>query len=318
MTQISYETIRPLIASAQQEGRHMRVTFRCPVSGTTTEASAHIPDDDSIAGMAKQSAKRSLMWSLKRAVAGAVRSALGYGIAGRAASDAAYGAMSGMGSQPSYTEEQKQAAVVQAFASVQSRFVWDAGKNSYIAAEAAGDVLTDFATLLGSAPVTTPYDQKVLARMLTEIACADGNLGEEERQFLAGFLRPEMGSVDELARQPRLSPAELAETRQGPSREAMLMLAWGVALTDEELAPEEQARLGEQAAALQIPPHRADELRRYAQHYMVDQALAAAYPGGQRDPEAHAQAMDLARRLGVDPADAERVDIRYRKRMGLA
>ena len=296
----------------------MYVTFRCPVTNQTVEASGHLEKRDTLGGRVAQSAKRSVMWSLRAALSRTVYRTFGYGIAGHVASDVAYGATSNVGysSSQSYSDEEKRQAIVRAFESVLGQFAWDAANQRYISAQAAGEVMTDFMRQLGSAPVIAPYDRGVLARMLTEIACADGTIGNDERQFLAGFLTPEVGTVDSLAQMKRLSPAELAETSRGV-RETMLMLCWALALTDENLATDEAIRLNDYATGLTVPAQRAHELRSYAQVYLVDQALGRAYSGGRRDPAIHDEVMGMARRLGMDPNEAERVDIRFRKRYGL-
>lgn len=318
MSQISYDTIHPLIARAEQEGTAMRVTFRCPVSGQEVEASAGLRAANTVGNRVAQSAKRSLMWSVRGAIAGAVRRAFGHGMLGSMASSAARGAMSSTsGSTTSFSDSDKQDAMVRAFESVASQFAWDAPNNRFISAQAAGEVMPELMKQLGTAPVTTPYDRGVLARMLTEIAVADGNLGDDERAFLSGFITPDLGSVESLVQAQPLSAAELAETSQGPARDTMLMLAWGVALTDEDLSPEEAARLDQYAAGLGVAGARAEELKRFAQVYLLDQALGQAYAGGQRNPEAHAAAMAMAARIGLDGTAAERADIRFRKRHGL-
>jgi hypothetical protein len=69
------------------------------------------------------------------------------------------------------------------------------------------------------------------------------NLAQEERDFLANFVPSDFGSIEQLAAQPPLSPVELEETSSGATRESMLMLAWTVALTDEELDANEEAIL---------------------------------------------------------------------------
>jgi tellurite resistance protein len=317
MSQTRYDAIAPLIADAQQEGSTMRVTFRCPVSGQTIPSSAGITAANTVGSRVAQGAKRSLMWSLRSSIAGAVRKAFGHGMAGSMASGATYGAMQGVGSGHSYSEADKRAAIERAFERVQDQFVWDEQNQRFVSAQAAGQTMPDFTRQLAQAPVSAPYDRGVLARMLTEIACADGQLAQDERGFLSSFISPEMGTVDQLAQYPRLSPAELGETTQGPGRETMLMLAWALAFTDEDLSPQEAARLGEFAHQLGVAPERAEALKQYAQVYLVDQALMSAYPGGQRDPNAHAHAMSLAARLGLDSTAAERADIRFRKRYGL-
>ncbi|WP_428261709.1 hypothetical protein [Haliangium sp.] len=317
MSNLRYENIQPLIAAAEQQGASMRVTFRCPVSGFEVQASAGLRADDSISGRAAQRAKRSLMWSVRSAISRAVRSALGHGVLGSAASSVASDVVQAGGEQVRYSDSDKEAAMVRAFESVQSQFAWDAEKGQFISAQAAGDMLPGFTRQLQIAPATSKYDRGVLARMLTEIAAADGELGDDERAFVSGFVTPDIGTVDSLMAAGRLSTAELSETTQGPVRETMLMLAWGVAFTDESLAPQEEVRLGEYAEGLGLAEARVAELKSDAQMYLLDQALHHAYAGGQKNAEAHAEAMRLAQRLGIDPTAAERADIRFRKRHGL-
>jgi tellurite resistance protein len=317
MSQSIYQAIQPLIAHAEQQGTTMRVVFRCPVSGQEVESSAGLRQGSSVTSRMSQSAKRSVMWSVRSAIASAVRSAFGSGILGNAVATASRDAMQAGEEKLRYSEDDKRDAIERAFQAVATRFVWDTQQGRYIAAQAAGDVMTDFMRQLQAAPATTKYDRSVVARMLTEIAAADGQLGEDEHAFVAGFVTPDIGTVDTLVRTPRLSAAELAETSAGPVRDTMLMLAWAVALADDALAPQEEARLVEYGHGLGIPGTRAAELKGHAQAYLFDQALARAYATGQRDPAAHAEAMELARRLGIDATLAERADIRFRKRYGL-
>ena len=317
MSQSIYQTIQPLIAHAEQQGSTMRVVFRCPVSGYETQASAGLRHESSMGSRMASSVKRSLMWSVRSAIASAVRSAFGHGIVGNVVAGASREAVQAGEEKLRYSEDDKRDAIERAFQSVSDRFAWDAQQGRYVAAQAGGDAGPGFLRQLAEAPATNRYDRLVSARMLTEIASADGQLGQDEHMFVSGFLTSDLGSVEELWRAPRLSTAELAETSEGPVRDTMLMLAWAVAWTDERLAPEEEARLREYATALAVPAARVAELQGHVRTYLLDQALARAYAGGRRDPAAHAEAMEFARRLGLDDTAAERADIRFRKRYGL-
>lgn len=318
MSQITYQMIEPLVASTEQQGSAMHLVFRCPVTATTVEARGHLQAANTAGSRAAKSAKRSVLSGLRRSLSRALRSALGYSsMAGRVAADAASGAMRTSGSGVSYSDADRQAATVRAFESVSNQFVWDAQNNRYISGQAAGQVMTDFMQQLSNAPVDSPYDRGVLSRMLTEVAAADGVVADKERMFLSSFIPPEIGTVDSLAQMSRLSSAELAETAQGGSRETMVMLSWAVAFTDEDLSPQEETRLSEYAQGLGLSGERAGQLKSYAQLYLVDHALGSAYPGGQRNAEAHAEVMAMAARIGLDATEAERVDIRFRKRYGL-
>lgn len=317
MSQSIYETIQPLIAHAEQQGSTMRVVFRCPVSGYETEASAGMRQGSSMGSRVSGSLKRSLMWSVRNVIASAVRSAFGHGIVGSVLANSSREAIQAGEEKLRYSEDDQRDAVERAFQSVSDRFLWDAAQGRYIAAQAGGEVITGFMRQLVDAPATSRYDRLVAARMLTEIAAADGQLRQDEHMFLAGFITPDLGAVDDLSRNPRLSAAELAETSEGPVRDTLLMLAWAVAWTDDQLAPEEEARLREYATALAVPAARLAELQGHVRTYLLDQALARAYSGGRLDAAAHAEAMEFARRLGLDATTAERADIRFRKRNGL-
>ncbi|MBW1806846.1 MAG: TerB family tellurite resistance protein [Deltaproteobacteria bacterium] len=319
MAEVTHENIKALIESAKQEGSLMRCTFKCPVSGTLVEAQAGIQKGRGLGDIAKRSVKRSLSWRIRYGISRLVRSALGHGIAGRIAGDVAGSAVSGTMSKGDqvYSEDEKQAAVVQAFLNVSTQFVWDGSRSTWVSSQAAAAVLTDFAKLLNDRPVDQTYDRGVLARMLVEVARADGNLADEEKEFLAGFISSDLGSIDELAKKPLLSPAELAETTGGGVRDTMLMIAWGLACTDKNLAGAETRRLAELAKGFQIGEARTAELKRFAQQFVIDQALDHVYPDGKLDSAAQSEVFQFAQGIGLERSEAERVEIRYRKRNGL-
>jgi uncharacterized tellurite resistance protein B-like protein len=199
--------------------------------------------------------------------------------------------------------------VLRAFQGVSERFAWDGRR--WVSAESLAETQTEFARQLGALKLTSPYDRSVLARMLMEVAQADGRITAEERELLGRFVAADVGE----GRAP-LSRAELSETSPG-AREAALMIAWAVALADSELSDAEREKLGAHAAGLGISGERAAVLKGYAQAFLVDQALAQVYAGGRRDEAAYREVMELARRLGLGAEEAERVDIRYRKRNGV-
>ena len=319
MAEVTYESIQSLIESAEQDGASMKVTFKCPVSGGTIESSAAIKKGKGIADVAKASAQKSLMYSLRRGVLGMVRSVLGGGAFGRVGRDVANQLMgeADKRSKEVFSEEEKNAAVVEAFNGVSSKWVHDAKNNRWVLAQAAGELLSDFDKLLQKAPITQKYDRAVLARMLVEIANADGSIAAEEKEFLAGFVTADLGTVDELLAKPALSAAELSECSAGEVRDAMVMLDWAVSFTDEELAEAEVARIKTHAEGLGVEAKRADELKGIAQSYLFEQALSRIYSGGQVDAGKKGEVMTFAKNIGMDETAAERAEIRYRKRHGL-
>lgn len=319
MAEVNYESIQSLIESAVQDGASMKVTFKCPASGATVESSASIQKGKGVADIAKASAQKNMMYSLRRGVLGMVRSVLGGGMFGRMGQDVARSMLSEADKKAKtlYSEDEKNGAVVSAFEAISSQWVHDAKNNRWVLAKAAGELLSEFDKKLQAAPIKEKYDRAVLARMLVEIANADGNVAEEEKSFLAGFVTPDLGTVDDLLAKPALSAAELGEVSQGAVREVMVMLDWAVAFTDEELAEEETAKIQSHAAGLGIDAAKCDALKGVSQSYLFEQALSRIYSGGQIDAAKKNEVMSFGKNIGMDESAAERAEIRYRKRHGL-
>ncbi len=322
MSNVTYEQIQPLLTKEELQGSTMSCAFKCPVSDQVVEANGtvRVQRQDGLAAKAKTSFKRNLLSSVRRSVMGAVSGALGHGIFGRTGREVAGGAMSGVqknANQPKMTDVDKQAAVVDAFKSVLSKFAWDAENNRWISAQAAGESLTDFAGQLQDAPVQQKYDVGVLARMLTEIAAADGDIAEEEKAMLYSFLPADMGTVSDLINRPPLSKMELEEVAEGGVRDTMLMLAWAIALTDEQLDDAEQQKLTAFADGLGIDEERRAVLKSYAQKHIVTGAIQQAYADGALQADEKEDLLNLAQGIGLSEEDTERLEIKYRKRMGI-
>src|SRR5690606_29935871 len=118
MSQSTYETIQPLIAHTEQQGSSIRVVFRCPASGLEIPSSAGLRQDHSVAGRVAGSVKRSMMWSVRNAIASAVRSAFGHNIVGNALASSSREAMQAGEQKLRYSESDKRDAVERAFQAV--------------------------------------------------------------------------------------------------------------------------------------------------------------------------------------------------------
>jgi hypothetical protein len=141
MAEITYESIKPLIAKEQVQGSTMHCTFRCPVTGFSVEASAHISTERNVArdvaDDVKRHVKSDILWQVRSGISNAVRRLFGGGSAGSIADSAAYTATSGMGSggsQTTYTASEKRAAVVAAFNQVAGKFRWDDAAKRWVGA----------------------------------------------------------------------------------------------------------------------------------------------------------------------------------------
>lgn len=317
MSEITYEELRPLIADQEVRGAQVRVVFRCPKSGASHESSAGIQRGRGVKDMALKAAKQSAWYSLRNGLMRALSSALGHGVVSSVGRQVSGQMMREMSQNTQYSGSEVEAAVVQAFLRVQNNFRREGqgfvAAHGQVAAEATD---TGFHQQLRQAPVSERYDQGVLARVLVELAKGDGQLSPEEQTLLSGFLDPSLGTVDQLSTRPPLSAVELSET-SGPARETILMLGWALALSDNSLAASEHMRLEEVATGFAVAPDRVAALRGHAQHFLLDQALGAAYRTGTRDAALFQQAMQVAAAIGFDPESAERADVRFRKARGI-
>lgn len=324
MSHVDFDSIAPLVADQRVSGRTVSVVFKCPVTGQTTEARVNVPQRQRTVGNSvSQAAKRQVGYSARRATYSVMRSVFGRGMFGRIAADMAGAVVQSATSQQrqsgsSISRKEQQEAVVQAFSQVSSQFAWEDKGERWISIQAAQELMSPFQKQLAEGPVSHPYDLQILARMLVEIATADGNLGEEERAMLMEFLDPSLGSVDTLAQRPPLTEAELAQTSQGPSRGTMLMLAWVLTLADEVYDQSEQQKIGHFAHGLGISQAQHQQVLKAAQGFLLEQALDKMFTWGGHDAHARQELMNLASRLGLSPADAQQVEAAFQRRRGAA
>lgn len=322
MPEPTWDNVSPLIADRQVSGRNVRFTFRCPASGAKVQASAHVAPDSSVTGRVASQAKRTFFNELRWSVARSVRSALGYNLVGRVAGDLAGGLVEAAvqdrgGSSSAPSESELRQAALDAFRSVSGRFVWDAARARWVSAEAAQQAMSPFEAQLARAPLTERYDRALLARMLVELSSADGRLSRDEEAMLLELIDADVGDAGALARRAPLSAAELAEASPGPARETLLMLAWSMALCDEELQDGERQRLEAYARALGVAGSAERQVRESAQTHVLEQVLDRACRMGPYDERAREQVHGAGSRLGMSADQCARAEARFLKRRGL-
>jgi hypothetical protein len=274
----TYDNVAPLAASIDDHGPQVLVTFRCPVTGTEVVAAGDWPQAG-LGGKASRQAKSTAMSVMRTRLAESIRSVAGTTGVGTAAGHAAAGAILGRGATtnrtPDRSEASRQAAVLDAFESVQDRFGWDDAGQRWVDASAvppgqpAGQPARGsspraaFFDHLRDHPLATDHDREILVRMLAAIIAMDGAIGDEERQVFATFVGPEH-DLDTLAARGSPGEADMAATQPGPTRETLLLLAWAVAMTDEDLGDGERALLDWFGRALYLPPDRVEAIRSLA------------------------------------------------------
>jgi uncharacterized tellurite resistance protein B-like protein len=317
LTTPSYDNVQPLAQTVDVRGRTIQVRFACPISGTTVDARYSMPRDNSMGSRVSQQMKRNLMWSLQSAVASAIRSTMGHNMAGRVASDVARSAMTGVQQQVSsntLSTREQSAALVEAFRTVQNQFVWDAHRNTWISQGSMNEAMSEFERLLTAAPIVHPYDRQIMARMLVEIARGDGRLSSEESTWLTEVITADLGDVHSLASRPPITPAELGSSSAGPVRKSLLVLAWAMALVDEDMATNEQALLGHYAGGLGMAHNDVETCRKAAQTYILDQAMERMFSWGGHDEYARSQLYGLAQRIGMPVEEAQQAEARHLRR----
>lgn len=316
----TYQNIAPLIVEARQMGRSMRFTFQCPVSGMKVQSTYTMPNAPSMGSQVAATVQRGVMYEIRRQIAYTIRQMFGYNMFGRIAGDVASTAVGnatrGHVGGAKYSDEDQHAAAVEAFKIVARQFVWDPKSSRWISARQAVSSLSPFERQVAEHPVAQAYDRSILARMLVEVACADGHVGQEESDFLLEFMDGDAGTIETLAKRPSLHEAELAEVTAGPVRETLLLLAWVLALTDEQFEASEKVKIDHFAAGLGLAGPRKNDVGKKAQGFVLDRALEQMMSFSQHDDRMRGEIMQLADRIGMDRRAAATVEAQFLKRRG--
>ena len=128
MNSMTYDAIAPLITDLDVRGRSVSVKFRCPVTNDVVQGRHSLPANKDLSSQVSTTVKRSLSYNLQYTITSMLRSVLGSGPMGRAASSAAYTALNSMArshSNQGLSNAEQQTAIVAAFQSVSSNFVFD-------------------------------------------------------------------------------------------------------------------------------------------------------------------------------------------------
>ena len=150
--------------------------------------------------------------------------------------------------------------------------------------------------------------------ILVAMAWADGKLEEGERELFHSFLRDQ--SIDDLLERAPLAKADLEEVSESV-RQVMWLLAAAMAVSDEDFAPAEEAKLAFFAEGFGMKAEDVARGLELAKEYVLDQAIEASYNDGKMDKAERQHVAQVAARLGVSEDRAARLDARCRKRKGI-
>jgi hypothetical protein len=309
--------IRPLVSHHRVQGRNLMITFTCPSSGKHVQARYTGPQSSGVTSMVARQAKSSLAYEVRRQVLSLIRSLFGSSSAmGRVATSVASTALTSatmpstssgpQGLSPAQVEQ----GFVEAFQGVSGQFAWVGER--WVHSTAAGALRGPMDQQLAASPVSSRYDQLVLARMMVEVAAVHDGISPEEETHLADAIDPEWGSLEALVARPPLTRAELSQVSPGGGRATMLAAVWALALADEHEAGAERELLAGFAESLGVD---ADVARTTAQAFVIDQAVERAFAFGGHDRSARAALVELGARIGLTRDEVEVAEARYQRRM---
>ncbi|MCB9933882.1 MAG: TerB family tellurite resistance protein [Planctomycetes bacterium] len=292
MTELTYEKLKRNIAEEEVLGDMLSVTFKCPVTEKIYHAVAMLRPASPMSHPLETARRgfRNLLGNMFHGERGETTTA-------------------------NHDREAIERAGVEAFEAVSSHFAWDESRKAFVDAATAEMPLSDFDRQLHDHPLTGDWERNVAARMLAEIAAADGTVTPTEREFFEGFLNSEMGPLDQLVKRGKLSKLDLEECRPA-SRATLLMLANAIAMTDEHLDADEQARLAEYGKAFGVSLEREELIRHWAAEKVVENMLYGCYADGRLNDEERTRIEQLAGNIGINQALVAKIDVRVRKRLG--
>ena len=299
--EITYESIKSYILEENLDGSKMHCKFE--VDGQVFESFSSIRSSTK-KGAAKVTSmvRNTAMGRMRSMVLRVLRKAVGGGSAGTAVSMAGTEAMRQGTDGIKYSKKEKESAVISAFEKVSLEFAYEGGKWR-LATE-----FSEFEKMIKRNPLSKAYDKKLLAKMLVEMARADGKIEAEEKAFFDDFLTEETGTMGELMRAPAVSIVEIEEVSD-EARENVFMIVAAVALTDNEFADEEKLKLEEYSQMFDFSENKHDELLRFAQDYTIESYIKS------KGKMSRDEIYTFADQIGMDRGEAERAQIRMEKRM---
>jgi tellurite resistance protein len=299
--EITYESIKPYILEENLDGSKVECKFE--IEGQIFEAVGRIKKSQKKgAGKVKSMVQRTAIGRMRSMVLRILRKAVGGGFAATVVSQAGSEGMRQGTAGMNYTKQEKQAAVVMAFDTISMDLTYENSKWR-LATE-----FSEFEKLVRRSPLKKAYDKKILARMLVEMANADGRIAPEEKAFFDNFLTDETGSMGELMRAPSVSIVECEEVSP-EARENVFMIVAAVALTDNEFADEEKLKLEEYSQMFDFSEKKYDELLRLAQDHTIEAYINSK---GQMSRD---EIYEFADKISMDRGEAERTQIRLDKRL---
>ncbi|MFK7904006.1 MAG: hypothetical protein AB8B69_02730 [Chitinophagales bacterium] len=298
---ITYQEISPLIVQAEVHRSRMECIFQAPGSSEIVKATTTIRRKHTIKSRVVNDVKRTALYELRSIATRALQNIFGNGTIGRTARQMTNTALSTNTPDYTYSEEEKQAAVLAAFKTVAKKFHYNSPTDTW----ATGKSMSDFERKLQEKPLTEKYDKEILGRMLIEIADGDGYISSDERNFLSDIMHPDVVDIDELMSKGALNKYDLEEVSKG-AEENIMMLAWSMAFRDWELDSGEKGQLERFAGMFGFSDTVITRIVGLAQNYVIEGLLD--------EGAGKSEILDFAEQIKMKEEDAQRAMVKYRKR----
>lgn len=302
-TPISYQSIQNLIVSANFISARVECVFQVPGTQRQVSAVGRLRKSNdtkrAIQGFATEGIRNQVQWGLRDFVGGLFSSPH----LKHAAMRTTDRLVSDQAQKVEYTREEREAAVVEAFMSVASQFNFNNQTQTWQTQQA----MSEFQKRLQQNPLIEGYDKEVLARMLIEIAQAEGSIGMEEQELLDRFIDRELIDVDQFLTYPALTAADLMMTTSPAIRENLFMLAATMVMADHNVTDKEKQKLVEFAKLMQLPAPQVTALVKVAKFFVIEIALVYSSD----EPEA---ILAIATQLKLERSEAEQFIADYRRR----
>lgn len=284
------ESVEPMIANVEQKGEYLVFLFRCPVSGFEVVSKVR-PGDDFDSSL-------SPSLSGNPRLAGLLQSALRPGRERREGTD--------------FTVDEIEESACDAFEAVSKDFFWDGSRWTHWE---ANDRVLNFLSY-GEMLEDIDFDQRmVLRRVLCGVALADGEVDDAEQELLESLLGPGATSPGAAERPTR---EELRGLRTRSVASAAVCLGYAIACVDGRLDESEEDYLSQICDDLGFGTLKQWELKRTAQAFIVDEALARIYVGGEASNEERLEVYKFGRGLGLSIPDLRELEWRFLRRSGIS
>ncbi len=303
------EQIEPLIVTQELEDRKLYLEFALPGSDEIYDVNHTVKKSRDAGSRIKDRMTRTGVMYARRGAVRAVRRGIGGGIAGRMVGQTMNQASREVKPGQGATQKEVDAAVVEAFEKVAKYFEWNESTQEWgkPGIPPPPPPKSPFEEQVAANPIADAHDKNIFARVMAELAYADGHIAPEEAEFFKEIIPGDQPGLDVLAKSDPVSSIEAQEVTEGV-KGTIYMFAWVIALIDLDLDSVEEELLMEYADVFNLTDAVRNELTKHAKYFVLEKNIDPDIP---RD-----ELFQIAGKIGLGNDDAERCRIAFKRRVG--